>query len=546
MSAETIKFFEDKSTEEIINWMIQNLTEEQIKLCLDSADIKPQVTDSPSAPAETTLQESSVKISTSVAGSSSDPLPASLEQPKSSVTDVPDVPDVSDVSDTFSGMEVVPASVGKATTKQDMSFRMLNGLRKRCLKRPYILVSMEKPEVGQRIIKYYDFNLIEEEDLILNPTAVVGDVNWMLKTKPQAEFVKEHCNEEDKESLDELLSFDETTPIKYNNPPPNVIEVIKEYLSQGIDSPITGLDLSKLEETPSTTFRFNDTLKKALLRQKTTCRIMQKDYPLLYSKNVKSVPFFIYDYEGDTTVKFYYAKFDEGSLKLIDEKKPLANLPLVFKMRTNALEKELASGNYNTDDIQTDLQNLVNSLPAPVWDQLTNLYNKEFLGNLTSFGMEHHEWDTLDDLEDLSSEVPPIEVEMPELRNLNISKPVIKKGIARQIADGELTDEQIKQHLYKLFGSRAENLTYELYHPANSPPDTIQIKYITVNKSNVIDPEFDAELLEADKFTDFQGRPSVNSGPGKFGEDEPLLFGDDLLQYDLSNVEPKPSNDLNN
>jgi hypothetical protein len=538
MSAETIKFFEDKSTEEIINWMIQNLTEEQIKLCLDSADIKPQVTESPSAQQETTLQESSA-ASTSVAGSSSDTLPASLEQATSSVTDV---------SDMFSGMNVVPASVGKATTKQDMSVRMLNGLRKRCLKRPYILVSIEKPEVGQRIIKYYDFNLIEEEDLILNPTAIVGDVNWMLKTKPQYEFVKEHCNEEDKESLEELLSFDETTSEKYNNPPPVVVEVIKEYLSQGIDSPISGLDLSKLEKTPSTPFRFNDTLKKALLRQKTTCKTMQKDYPLLYSKNLKSVPFFIYDYEGDTTIKFYYAKFEEGSLKFIDEKKPLANLPLVFKMRTTALEKEIANGNYNTDDIQIELQNLVNTLPPPVWDQLTNLYNKQFLGNLTSFGMEHHEWDTLDDLEDLSSDVSPAEIEMPELKNLNITKPKTKKGIARQIADGELTEEQIKQHLYKLFGKRAENLTYELYHPVNSPPDTIQIKYITLDKSSLIDPEFDAELIEEDKFTEFQGSPSVNSGPGRFGEDEdePLLFGNNLLQYDLSDVVPEPSNKLKN
>ena len=256
--------------------------------------------------------------------------------------------------------------------------------------------------------------------------------------------------------------------------------------------------------------------------------------------------FFIYDYEGDTTVKFYYAKFEEGSLKLIDEKKPLANLPLVFKMRTTALEKELASGNYNTDDMQIDLQNLVNSLPAPVWDQLTNLYNREFLGNLTSFGMEHHEWDTLDDLDDLSLEAPPTEIEMPELKNLNISKPATKKGIARKIADGELTEEQIKQHLYELFGKRAENLTYELYHPANSPAGTIQIKYITLDKSGVIDPEFDAELLEADKFTEFQGSPSINAGPGRFGEDEPLLFGDNLLQYDLSDVEPKASNNLNN
>ena len=39
MSAETLKFFEDKSPEEIINWMMDNLTEEQIRMCLDQAGI---------------------------------------------------------------------------------------------------------------------------------------------------------------------------------------------------------------------------------------------------------------------------------------------------------------------------------------------------------------------------------------------------------------------------------------------------------------------------------------------------------------------------
>lgn len=520
MSAETLKFFEDKSTEEIINWMIQHLSEEQIKLCLDTADIKPPVSDSP---VETSAAASSGETSGSVAGSSSDPLPGSSQEP---------VSNVADVSDMFSGMDIMPPSVGKATTKQDMATRKLNVLRKRCLKRPYVLVSITKPDTIN-MVNYYDFNLVEDTDLQLNPGLEAGDVNWILKTQPELEFSREHCNKEDEGTLEELLTYDESTPDKYNNPPSQVIEVVKEYLKLGIESPIPGLDTTKiLEESPVSTFRFNETLKKALLRQKSTCISIQKDYPLLYSKNLKSVPFFIYDYEGESTVKFYYAKFEDGSLKLVDDKKPIGNLPLIFKMKTKDLEKELANGNYTTDDLPTDLQNLVDSLPAPVWDQLNALYNKDFLGSLTAFGMDH-DWEminddtSLDDQEMFRNPLPSYdEIEMPELTNLSISRPPARKGIARQIADGELSEEQIREHMYKLFGPRAENLTYEIYKPSNSPEGTVQIKYVSNDKSSIIDPEFNAELLEADKFTSFQGQPDVNTGPGRFGDDKPSLFED--------------------
>ena len=535
MSAETLKFFEDKSTEEIINWMIQHLSEEQIKMCLDTADIKPPVSDSP-PPALSSEASGSGEGSTS-----SDPLPGSSQEPVSAATDV---------SDMFSGMDIMPPSVGKATTKQNMATRIINNLRKRCLKRPFVIIGLEKPTVGPTVVKYFDFNIIEEEDLILNPSAELGDVNWILKTQPQSEFIKEHCNEEDKDSLEELLSFDDSTVVKYNNPPPEVIEVIKDYISQAIESPIEGLDLSKIQAEAETPVRFNDTLKKALIRQKTTCTLMQKDYPLLYSKNARSVPFFIYDYEGDATVKFYYAKFEDGSLKLIDDKKPIGNLPLIFKMKTRDLEKELANGNYVTDDLPTDLQNLVDSLPAPVWDQLNALYSKDFLGSLTAFGMDH-DWEMINDEDtnidnrEVLPEVPMSlydEVEMPELRNLSITRPPVRKGIARQIADGELTEEEIREHMYRLFGPRAENLTYELYRPSNSPEGTIQIKYVSNDKSSIIDPEFNAELLEADKFTSFQGQSDVNAGPGRFGDDEPLLFGDDeYLNFNGVDADPKMS-----
>ena len=65
-SAETLKLFDDMTNEQIINWMLENLTEEQIKECLTGAtmpDIPPEFEDIFSkAPAETTTVKEEIII----------------------------------------------------------------------------------------------------------------------------------------------------------------------------------------------------------------------------------------------------------------------------------------------------------------------------------------------------------------------------------------------------------------------------------------------------------------------------------------------------
>ena len=72
MSQESISFFEDKTTEQIINWMIAHLSESQLRSCLDAAGISPGYSAGPSP--------SSAGPSSAGAGSSSDPLPSSVPQ----------------------------------------------------------------------------------------------------------------------------------------------------------------------------------------------------------------------------------------------------------------------------------------------------------------------------------------------------------------------------------------------------------------------------------------------------------------------------------
>jgi hypothetical protein len=74
MSQESISFFEDKTTEQIINWMIAHLSESQLRACLNSAGINPEFSAGPSS------SRTGAGPSSSGAGSSSDPLPPQLQQ----------------------------------------------------------------------------------------------------------------------------------------------------------------------------------------------------------------------------------------------------------------------------------------------------------------------------------------------------------------------------------------------------------------------------------------------------------------------------------
>lgn len=80
MSQESISFFEDKTTEQIINWMIAHLSESQLRACLNSAGITPEYSAGPSS-SRAVPSSSGTGASSSGAGSSSDPLPMQPMQP---------------------------------------------------------------------------------------------------------------------------------------------------------------------------------------------------------------------------------------------------------------------------------------------------------------------------------------------------------------------------------------------------------------------------------------------------------------------------------
>ena len=92
MSAESLKFFEDLSTEEIINWMLSNLSEDQIRGCLDQSGIPDtSVIKAQPVPAAQPVPVAPIPRVTPAeeASSSSDPLPAEPPAPEQTVASDP-------------------------------------------------------------------------------------------------------------------------------------------------------------------------------------------------------------------------------------------------------------------------------------------------------------------------------------------------------------------------------------------------------------------------------------------------------------------------
>jgi len=145
MSQESISFFEDKTTEQIINWMIAHLSESQLRACLNSAGITPEYSAGPSSsravPSSSGAGPSSSGAggSSSGAGSSSDPLPV---VPQTIPQFTP--PPAAAVSRQFPTFNTAPYE------DQDLSSRQINPLSQQDL---------------ESLIKYVGYQVESNEDI---------------------------------------------------------------------------------------------------------------------------------------------------------------------------------------------------------------------------------------------------------------------------------------------------------------------------------------------------------------------------------------------
>lgn len=524
MSAETLKFFEDKSTEEIINWMLSNLSEDQIRSCLDQSGIpdtsvikgkgkEPAAAAAGSGPIQTvTLPDGTQKQLQPGEGSSSDVLPLSPVKPSAD------------------------------KLKRDTGKIFLDKYRKKCNGTGYLIKSVSKEGV-----EYYEFKEIEEDDTPVIPGIKVGDVGWTKKKEPISQF-KDFCTEEDREIFEFLKEENMET---FLGAPAEVMEVAADYPASGLASPIP-ITTTPIEITPeptpvitSTEVEITEPMLKALKIQQASSQVMSSSFPDLYARGLTMYPVFIYDSDGDFVLHLT-GVVEEGKLSFAKETTNKKLLNSKFKKVTNAIKTAIEAGLYTpTENIQEELNEALKSVSQEIKFRISKIYDPIRLDGYTYFGTlddEEPEWlsvagqilpesqDSFDivgsqDMDEDIFQVPEAESQSEPLEKFNMmdisdtSNVVSSTPKSKKVSD--MSIPEIEERMKIQFGEQYVR-DYKPEKYVNSLGVT-NVRY--VKRPNC--PSDEPVMVSRPIFTEFQGKPSVNSGPGRFGEhsdDEELLF----------------------
>lgn len=483
MSTETLKFFEDKSTEEIINWMLSNLSEDQIRMCLDQSGV----------PDTTNIQKTSGKMPMQIPTPNllpaSEPLQKILQPGEGSSKDP------------------LP------TPKKDAGKIFLDKYRKKCNGTGYIIKSVSKEGV-----EYYEFKEVEEDDNIISKNITIGEVGWVKNKVPISQF-KDFCTDEDREVFELLKEENMET---FLQAPAEIIEVSMDYSTSGVPPPIPfTLPTVDVEPEPTTVVEdkveITEPMLKALKIQQGSSAFIQETYPDLFMRGLTMYPVFIYGSDGDLVLHLTTVVSDDKLIFIKDStNKKLLNSK--FKKITSAIQSSIISGIYTpSPNIQDELNNALKAISEDIISRISKIYDPIKLQGYTYFG----------NLEDESSQESFDIIDSEEIQEYNtapsilpnykeMSKLSIKETTNKKVSD--MTISEIEERMKKQFGEQyARDYKPEKYINSLGFTNVRYVKRTDIDDSPI--------MVSRPIFTEFQGKPSVNMGPGKFGEsDDELLF----------------------
>ena len=526
MSTETLKFFEEKTTEEIINWMLSNLSEDQIRACLDQSGIP-----------DTSVIQGKQPIAAAAAGSG----------PIETVT-LPDGTQKQLQPGEGSSKDLLPQASAPAASnvRKDVTKIFLDKYRKKCTGTGYIIKAVSK----QDGVEYYDFKEVEEGDIVLTPNVSVGEVGWVKKRVPTSEF-KDFCTDEDREIFEFLK---EENMDKYLGAPAEVIEASADYPSSRLVSPIPiSAAAPPIDLTPAPTpvveqEVITEPMLKALKIQQGSSSFMQETYPDLFSKGLTMFPVFVYGSDGDIVLHLTTVVVD-GKLAFIKDSTNKRLLNSKFKKITASIQSAIGAGLYTPSaNIQEELNEAQKSVSTEITTKISKIYDPIRLEGYTYFGTledEEPEWlreagkilpDSQESFENVNSQdfdeemllVPELSGDSSPTEQFNmmdLSDASSKPTIGKKKKISEMSIPEIEEHMRIQFGEQyVKDYKPEKY--VNSLGVT-NVRY--VKRPNCPPKEEWNVVTERPIFAEFQGKPSVNSGPGRFGEDsdseEDLLFG---------------------
>ncbi len=289
-SVTTSSYFDDKTPEEIINWMLDKLTDDQIKTCLDQAGI---------------------------------PGTDAIRRPEEPDPVVPVLPEAPGGSGSGSGFEP-----GPSTTME------LDQLRRSCKNR---LVLIEN--VSGSLVSFYEFG----------PDGA-GDLKWERNELPVSNFLESTCNEEKISSAVEILDLDpeekeEMAPglVRASDVPEDVKRLASEYLMIELLQPLDPslLDSPDISE-PEPSVVYDAAVSEAIMKQVTQSieDDLKKKFPELYSAGMTKIPVFAHSVSGDGKISYISLILNDDNSFSFKER---TNGPALFITQAKKYLKELNS-----------------------------------------------------------------------------------------------------------------------------------------------------------------------------------------------------------
>lgn len=528
MSAETLKFFEDKNTEEIINWMLSNLSEDQIRMCLDQSGI-------PDTSVIRGKGKEPIAAAAAAASSSSAPV-ATMTLPDGSQKQL-------QPGEGTSSEPVKPREV-----KKDMKSMFLKRYRDMCYNHGILVKSVtieeqpkqDNPAVMEKIVKieFYQFKEIDEGDDIVSTGSSQGDIGWVKKVVSPSEYAKLCKGDLGDETRDAFEALKSEEPEKFLNAPPEVLETSANYTESGLAPPIpvpvsAQIDVTQ-EPTPVTEagqVEITEPMLKALKIQQKSSSFLRESYPDLFSKGLTMYPVFIYNSDKNQVLHLT-AQIQDGKLVLVQDSTNKGLLNTKFKKITEGIKSAIDAGLYTpSGNIQSEFNEAQKDIPQDITFRISKIYDPIRLEGYTYFG-------TLEDVDtdiDMMSfgEFDPMLLgafDMDDMSDLQKTKEIptvvgtpVKQFSTKSKKISDMTIPELEERMRIRFGPQyVKDYKPEKYVNSIGVTNVRYVKRTDCSKCTECPPE------ENPKFTGFGVKPSLNSelNENEFGtdSDEELLF----------------------
>ena len=358
MSAETLKYFDKLSNESIINWMIQNLTESQIRTCLS--------------------KESSKDVSKIPGGS------GTRDQNEAA----------SDVQRIYRG-RLARRRISSPTQPSE-SKSILEELYSKCEGMGYVIAGVERD-----IVTYYHFKEFDSGVDIkagINKDIEDGVATWTYNTVPLDVFMDSRCEPDEKEVF-ESLREDPDNNDNFSPVPDDIYKAAQDYRKLGFDPPVDIYSISgdspDEDIEPDPQYIMSDTMMKAINTQKKSIEFMKKEFSD-DSDYMKMWPIYFVSVDDDNKISYLFPQISSGDIRF-----SMAKLnPRLLNTECKKMTKKIVS-DIRSQNITNVMDKLNSALKDQDDDTICRIkFNYDEKNHFTSFGESYYG----DDSDSLSSD----------------------------------------------------------------------------------------------------------------------------------------------